>query len=82
MDLIPDTNVQSSTLSRGEWEAQARDTVISLLHWTIGAAIAAAAITAAVALRRRLRPVPPPPEPPPAVATGGPDASLVARTTL
>ena len=38
MDLIPDSNVQSSTLTRGEWEGQARDTVISLLHWTIGAA--------------------------------------------
>ena len=71
MDLFPD-QLPSSTISRGEWEGQARDTVISLTHWTIGLAVAAAAITAAVAVRRRLGPVPPPPEPAPAVATGEP----------
>src|SRR2546421_9299917 len=70
MDLFPD-QLPSSTISRGEWEGQARDTVISLTHWTIGLAVAAAAITAAVAVRRRLGPVPPPPEPAPAAATGG-----------
>jgi len=77
MDLFPD-QLPSSTISRGEWEGQARDTVISLTHWTIGLAVAAAAITAAVAVRKRLGPVPPPPEPPPAVATG--EASVVARS--
>ena len=71
MDLFPD-QLPSSTISRGEWEGQARDTVISLTHWTIGLAVAAAAITAAVAVRRRLGPVPPPPEPAPAAATGEP----------
>ena len=71
MDLFPD-QLPSSTISRGEWEGQARDTAISLTHWTIGLAVAAAAITAAVAVRRRLGPVPPPPEPAPAVATGEP----------
>ena len=76
MDLIPDTNVQSSTLSRGEWEGQARDTVISLTHWTIGAAIAATAIVAGMALRRRLGPVPPVPEPPPELATGAPAVNV------
>jgi hypothetical protein len=75
MDLVPDTNFQSSTLSRGEWEGQARDTVISLSHWTIGAALVAAAIVAAVRLRRRLGPVPPAPEPPPETVTGQPDVA-------
>ena len=82
MDLIPDSNVQSSTLLRGEWEGQARETALSLTHWTIGAAAAAAAITAAVALRRRYRPVPPLAEPPPAVATGEAEAAPVVRTGL
>src|SRR3989440_8871542 len=68
MDLFPD-QLPSSTISRGEWEGQARDTVISLTHWTIGLAVAAAAITAAGAVRRRPGPVPPPPGPGPAVAT-------------
>jgi hypothetical protein len=81
MDLIPDTNVQSSTLGRGEWELQARDTALSLTHWTLGAALAAAAITAGVTLRRRLRPVPPPAELPPAVATGEPETAPVVRTS-
>lgn len=82
MDLIPDTNVQSSTLSRGEWEVQARDTVLSLTHWAIGAALVATALTAGVALRRRLRPVPPPAELPPTVATGEPEAAPVVRTSV
>jgi hypothetical protein len=82
MDLIPDSNVQSSTLSRGEWEGQARDTVISLMHWTLGAALAAAAITAAVAVRRRLGPTPPVPEPPPAVATGEAETAPVVKAQL
>jgi len=75
MDLIPDSNVQSSTIQRGEWELQARDTVISLTHWTIAAALAAAGIAAAVAVRRRRRPLPPIAEPAPEIATGGPEAS-------
>jgi hypothetical protein len=79
MDLIPDSNVQSSTLQRGEWELQARETVISMTHYTIGAAIAAAAIAAAIAIRRRLRPLPPVPEPPPEVATGEPEISPAVR---
>jgi NADH:ubiquinone oxidoreductase subunit K len=77
MDLVPDSNVQSSTLARGEWEGQARETVISLTHWTLGAAVAAIAIAATVALHRRLRPAAAVPVPPLAVATGEAEASPV-----
>jgi hypothetical protein len=78
MDLYPD-QVPSSTIARGEWEGQARDTVISLTHWTIALALAASAIVAGVALRRRLGPVPPAPEPPPEIATGEPQVVPMGR---
>jgi hypothetical protein len=55
VDLIP--NVPSTTASNqynaGEWEAQARETVISLQHWTIGLAVASIAVMAALWVRRR-----------------------------
>jgi hypothetical protein len=79
MDLFPDST-PSSTIARGEWEGQARDTVISLTHWTIALALAASAIVAAVALRRRLGPVPPAPEPPPEIATGEPQVAPLGRS--
>jgi hypothetical protein len=53
VDLVPDTD-PSNTLSRGEWESSARETVLSLTHWTIGLALAAILVAAAaLALRRR-----------------------------
>jgi hypothetical protein len=51
-DLLPD-NTTSSSLSRGEWEKDAADTVRSLVHYTIGLAIAAALISLFLAYRRR-----------------------------
>jgi hypothetical protein len=55
VDLIP--NIASTTASNqynaGEWEAQARETVISLQHWTIGLAVASIAVMAALWVRRR-----------------------------
>ena len=51
-DLIPDSST-SSSLSRGEWEKDAADTVRSLVHYTIGLAIAAALISLFLAYRRR-----------------------------
>jgi hypothetical protein len=67
VDLVPDTN-PSSTASRGEWEQSARETVLSLSHWTIALAIAAAVIVAALSARRSRAPAP---EPPPAAAIAG-----------
>lgn len=52
-DLIPRSNFASDKLARGEWEQKARETALSLSHWTIAIAIAAAVIGAALAARRR-----------------------------
>ena len=52
VDLIP-TNSISNRYDRGEWESQARQTALSLQHWTIGIALAAIAAVALLALRRR-----------------------------
>jgi hypothetical protein len=57
-DLLADQTT-SSSLARGEWEKDAADTVRSLVHYTIGLAIAAAAIGLFLAYRRRQnRPAP------------------------
>ena len=55
VDLIP--NVASTTASNqynaGEWEVQARETVLSLQHWTIGLALASIVVMALLYVRRR-----------------------------
>jgi hypothetical protein len=51
-DLIADQTT-SSSLTRGEWEAEAAATVRSLVHYTIGLALAAAIITLFLTVRRR-----------------------------
>jgi hypothetical protein len=51
-DLIADQTT-SSSLSRGEWEQDAADTVRSLVHYTIGLALAAVLITLFLTYRRR-----------------------------
>jgi hypothetical protein len=51
-DLLADQTT-SSSLARGEWEKDAADTVRSLVHYTIGLAIAAAVIGLFLAYRRR-----------------------------
>jgi len=51
-DLVPDSD-PSNLLLRGEWEQNAKETAVSLSHWTIGAAIGIALIAAALTLRRR-----------------------------
>ena len=76
VDLIKDAD-PSNLASRGEWEQNARDTVISLTHWTIGIAIGAAAIVAALALLRRLRPRQAFIAAPPPAVTGEPEVSPV-----
>jgi len=54
VDLIPKTNFQSNQYDPGEWEKLARQTALSLEHWTIGLALAAAFVMAALYARRRL----------------------------
>jgi hypothetical protein len=76
MDLYPDSSI-SSTLARGEWEGNARQTVLSLTHWTIGLALAVAAVAAFVELRRRRLGRRVPVGPPPMVVTGEPEVSPV-----
>ncbi|TML60502.1 MAG: hypothetical protein E6G22_11055 [Actinobacteria bacterium] len=76
VDLISDSS-SSNLASRGEWEQNARDTVISLAHWTIGIAIAAAVIVVGLALLRRVSPRQAFIAAPPPVVTGEPEASPV-----
>ena len=52
-DLVPD-NDPSNLLQRGEWEANARATAVSLSHWTIAIAVGISAIAGALAVRRHL----------------------------
>ncbi|HEY2072765.1 MAG TPA: hypothetical protein VGG88_04245 [Gaiellaceae bacterium] len=51
VDLIP-TNSISNRYDPGEWEGQARQTALSLEHWTIGLALAAILAVAALSARR------------------------------
>lgn len=53
VDLIPATNAASNQWDPGEWEQEARDTALSLQHWTIGVALAAAAVMLFLWVRRR-----------------------------
>lgn len=52
VDLIPTSSI-SNRYDPGEWESQARQTALSLEHWTIGVALAAITALALLALRRR-----------------------------
>ena len=53
VDLIPSSNAASDKYARGFWEQEARDTALSLQHWTIALALAAAAVMLALWVRRR-----------------------------
>jgi hypothetical protein len=53
VDLIPATNPSSNQYDPGEWEKIARETSLSLSHWTIGVAVVAIVGMAAVEVRRR-----------------------------
>jgi hypothetical protein len=52
VDLIPSSSI-SNRYDPGEWEGQARQTALSLEHWTIGLALASITVVAALAVRRR-----------------------------
>ena len=61
VDLIPPSNAGSNKYDPGQWEHQARETALSLQHWTIGVALAAALVMASVYIRRRFfsrKPIP------------------------
>lgn len=53
VDLIPRISI-SNRYDAGEWEAQARQTALSLEHWTIGLALASMLAVGALTLRRRV----------------------------
>jgi hypothetical protein len=52
VDLIPPANAASDKFDRGQWEHMARDTALSLQHWTIGVALASALVMALLWIRR------------------------------
>ncbi len=51
VDLIPTSSI-SNRYDAGEWEAQARQTALSLEHWTIGVALAAMLVAVLLTVRR------------------------------
>jgi hypothetical protein len=53
VDLIPVTDPASDKVDPGEWEAHARETALSLSHYTIGLALAALGIALVLEGRRR-----------------------------
>lgn len=52
VDLVPDS-APDNLLQRGQWEHEARSTVLSLSHWTIGLACTIVLVLAVLELRRR-----------------------------
>ena len=55
VDLIPSSSAFSNLWDPGEWEQEARDTAISLQHWTIGIALAAMVVQTLLLARARQR---------------------------
>jgi len=53
VDLIPSTNSASNQYDPGEWEKLARETSLSLSHWTIGVSLASIVVMGALFVRRR-----------------------------
>ena len=56
VDLIPPSNPASDKFDRGQWEQMARETALSLQHWTIGVALASALVMASLYVRRASSP--------------------------
>jgi hypothetical protein len=77
VDLIPKSNPGSNKWDPGQWEAMARDTAVSLSHWTIGVALAAIVVTAGIAVKKRwFSRKTTMPEPPPLEGIHGPDVTM------
>jgi hypothetical protein len=53
VDLVPPSNAASDKFSRGQWEQMARDTALSLQHWTIALALASALVMGGLWARKR-----------------------------
>ncbi|HVA31159.1 MAG TPA: hypothetical protein VMU58_07805 [Gaiellaceae bacterium] len=53
VDLIPASDPQSNKYDPGQWEQMARQTAVSLQHWTIALGLASAAVMALLYVRRR-----------------------------
>jgi len=53
VDLIPSTNPASNQYDPGEWEKIAKETALSLSHWTIGVSLAGIAVMGGLYVRRR-----------------------------
>ena len=53
VDLIPPANAASDKFDRGQWEHMARETAVSLQHWTIGVALASVLVMAGLYAKRR-----------------------------
>lgn len=53
VDLIPKSQSFSNQWDPGEWEAEARETALSLSHWTIGIALAAMLVMGFLWLREQ-----------------------------
>jgi hypothetical protein len=53
VDLIPGTNAASNKFDPGQWEKMARETSVSLQHWTIAIALAAALVMGGLWARQR-----------------------------
>jgi hypothetical protein len=59
VDLIPASNAASNKFDRGQWEAEAHSTAVSLQHWTIALAVASMVVMGGLWLRRRRTSRPP-----------------------
>jgi len=53
VDLIAANNPASNQFDPGQWERMARDTALSLEHWTIGLALVSMLIVATLTVKRR-----------------------------
>lgn len=75
VDLIPASNPTSNKFDPGQWESMARQTALSLQHWTIALALASASTMALLYIRRRYFTRKPVPASAPLEGIHGPDAT-------
>jgi hypothetical protein len=52
VDLIPASNAASNKFDPGQWERMARDTALSLEHWTISLALISIVVVAGLTVKR------------------------------